>query len=154
MSLTLPDDITQQLQDLAQRENRDPEELLRALLNRYQRDESESDASALREIRLKAYQVARDYWYKVGQEERRRLSDAELDEQFAFIDADGVPRLKTDPEAHRPPQLGTLRHLGQALLSEDFHSGLSDQAARSRSILDAEFTVELLKRRSPHDADE
>ncbi len=48
------------------------------------------------EVRHRLYLRARGYWTQHGPSDRLALTDAELDEQFAFIDADGVPHLHTD----------------------------------------------------------
>ena len=54
--------------------------------------------AALREMRPKLYQKARDYWRQVGDEARLALTDRELDEQFWLLDPEGIPRLKTDQD--------------------------------------------------------
>lgn len=144
MTFAIPEDLAQKLNDIAQRENRLPEDVLRQLLQGYEQRTQENEA--LRAVRLKTYRKARTYWQQVNDNERLRLTDAELDEQFAFIDPDGIPRLKSDPEVKQAPAPGTLAYLAQAVLEADFHSGLTDQSTRSRDILDSEFTDHIMRR--------
>ncbi len=68
---------------------------------------------AVRQMRPKLYQLARRYWQAVGDQERLALTDAELDEQFWLIDADGIPRLKSEQGAITlpPDPLETLTGL-------------------------------------------
>lgn len=48
------------------------------------------------DVRRRLYARARAYWTQHGPSDRLALTDAELDEQFAFIDANGVPHLHAD----------------------------------------------------------
>jgi hypothetical protein len=56
---------------------------------------------AVRAVRPKLYRLARRYWSQQGDSAKLRLSDADLDRLFAYIDAEGVPRLKGESPA--PP---------------------------------------------------
>ena len=62
-----------------------------------------------------------------------------------MFDADGIPRLKTDKDEVQLPE-ASLYRAGQVLLSAGFRSGKTDISARSRKILDDEFTDYLLSR--------
>jgi hypothetical protein len=54
--------------------------------------EQEAYREAARRVRPKIYQIAREYWEKVGDHERLALSDEDLDQVFWLIDHEGIPR--------------------------------------------------------------
>lgn len=131
MTLTLPDDLSQELRRLAEEQNRTPEALLRELLAREAQGTAATPPSApdiaptpskpspealrrvflsdeMRRFRDYVYAQARAYWRETNNSERLQLTDADLDAQFDFINADGVPVLKSDPEAGTPSPLAHL----------------------------------------------
>ena len=73
------------------------------------------------------------------------MTDEQLDEEFWLFDVDRFPRLKADKDEVKLPE-ASLYRAGQALLSAGFRSGQTDISARSREILDDEFTDYLLSR--------
>jgi len=92
--ITLRLDIIEKLNEIARQENRSIEETLDDILEKrllqHQQDRQ------MQEFRAKLYKMARDYWRKVGDQERLALTDAELDEQFWLFDQDDIPHLKSD----------------------------------------------------------
>ncbi len=103
--LIIPDELADQLREIARRENRSVPDVLRTMVDRYplpeppERLDSEDETkrqAAIRRVRLKTYERARRYWKKVGDQERLALTDEQLDEQFWLIDPDGIPRLKSE----------------------------------------------------------
>jgi hypothetical protein len=99
MSLVLPDDLIHELKQLADADNRAPESLLREMLRLHrQRRSAEFDPMprTVAEVRQRVYDRARDYWHTHKMPELAALTDRALDQQFDFIDADGVPHLKSD----------------------------------------------------------
>lgn len=105
-ALNLRPDLIERPTELARREQRPVEAVLESMLAQYapaSEPESESldsdDDAMMREFRQKLYRIARDYWRQVGNEERLKLTDAELDVQFWLIDHEGIPRLKSEQGA-------------------------------------------------------
>jgi|FLYN01.1.fsa_nt_gi predicted CopG family antitoxin len=99
--MAIPDDVAEQLRELARRENRSVGDVLKTLLARCTpspatTSPAPSDEEGVRRVILKTYARARRYWEKVGDKERLALTDEELDEQFWLIDPDGIPRLKSE----------------------------------------------------------
>ena len=92
-----------------------------------------------------AYQRAREAWQKSGENDRASLTDDQLDDQFWLFDPDGFPRLKTEQNNVELPE-NSLYRAGQALAMAGFHSGQSDISARSREILETDFTDHLIER--------
>jgi hypothetical protein len=111
MSLILPDDLIHELKQLADADNRAPESLLREMLRLHrQRRLAESDSMprTTAEVRQRVYVRARDYWREHNMPQRAALTDQDLDQQFDFIDADGVPHLKSDKVSRRDDPLSSL----------------------------------------------
>jgi len=149
--------LAQEIQRIAEREDRSVEDVLSSMLAQYQtpvsgQDTPEADKLA-RRVRLVAYQEARDHWHRAGDKERAAMTDEQLDQEFWLFDADGVPRLKADKDQVVLPE-SSLHRAGQVLRSAGFRSGQTDISARSRAILDEEFADYLLSRmkRSTDDA--
>jgi len=101
--IKIPDDLAQQIQELAKQAKQTPEAFLEMLLSNYQMAQSQNTMlqhpelqAALQEQRQKAYARARQYWRETGNAERIALTDTELDAKFWMIDRDGIPRLKAD----------------------------------------------------------
>jgi hypothetical protein len=143
--------LAQRIQRIAERERRSVEDVLTTMLAQYQppgagRVAPEADELA-RQVRLAAYQTARDYWRRAGDKERAALTDEQLDREFWLFDADGIPRLKTDKDKVVLSE-SSLHRAGQVLQSAGFHSGQTDIGARSREILNEEFTDYLVARKN------
>ncbi|MEP7290066.1 MAG: hypothetical protein ABI947_30325 [Chloroflexota bacterium] len=106
--LAISGQLAEQLNEIAQREQRSLEEVLATMVARYNAAETlppmQSDATedkkayriAVQQMRLKLYQVARRFWQSVGDEAHLALTDEQLDQQFWLIDGDGIPRLKSE----------------------------------------------------------
>lgn len=94
----------QKLRDIAQHENRSISDVLETMIERYQPIESASEAETAeaeyqeqrRSFHKKLYAKARAYWQKMGDQERLKLTDEQLDEQFWLFDPEGIPRLKSE----------------------------------------------------------
>src|SRR5258705_11123816 len=101
--LTISGKLAQQIYEIARREQREPDEVVAAMVARYNTSEPGSAfdgpadedidvppdiqnpakyRDAVRRLRPKLYQMAREYWQKVGDSERLALTDAELHKQF------------------------------------------------------------------------
>jgi hypothetical protein len=87
------EELLEQVQDIARRENRPVEAVLSTMIRHY--ESSESDP-VMRDFRQKLYAKARRYWQSMNDQERLTLTDKELDEQFWLFDHNGVPRLKSE----------------------------------------------------------
>src|SRR5205085_9018785 len=90
--LTLRSDLVQRLQKIAEQEQRPVDEVIENLLTKYQpapRQRAEAEQAALlRQDKLRTYERARQYWRNVNNE-RQRLTDEQLDEQFWLFDREG-----------------------------------------------------------------
>jgi hypothetical protein len=145
--------LAQRIQSIAERERRSVEDVLASMLAQYElpalgRDAPKAEDLA-RRVRLAAYERARDYWRRVGDEERAAMTDEQLDQEFWLFDEERIPRLKADRDEVRVAE-SSLHRAGQALRAADFHSGQSDISAGSREILDEEFADYLLNRPGDH----
>src|SRR5690349_12808309 len=112
-NLIISQKLAERLQEIARRENRPVEDILESWVAHYTpvsagpadndievppdiTDEQQKATyrAAIRQMRPKLYEKAREYWRKAGDVERLKLTDAELDQQFWTIDHEGIPRLK------------------------------------------------------------
>jgi hypothetical protein len=129
--------LAQRIQNIAERERRSVEDVLASMLAQYEAPAAGQDApraeDLARRVRLAAYERARGYWRRVGDEERAAMTDEQLDRQFWLFDEDGVPRLKADKREVRVAE-SSLHRAGQALRSADFRFGQSDISARNQAI--------------------
>ncbi|NDJ78330.1 MAG: hypothetical protein GYB65_18940 [Chloroflexi bacterium] len=101
------------LDEIARQENRTPEEVLESMLGQYQPalpvSRAQPDAGrgfSVQRAKQQVYARARAYWAEVGDAERLKLTDDQLDRRFWFFDEDGVPRLKTDSVTLPTPKGG------------------------------------------------
>lgn len=116
-TLTINQKLAERLQEIARRENRPVEDILESWVEHYTpanagpadndidvppdiTDEQQKAAyrAAIRQMRPKLYEKAREYWRKAGDVERLKLTDVELDQQFWTIDHEGIPRLKSEKD--------------------------------------------------------
>jgi hypothetical protein len=133
--------ISQQLEQIAERERRPVEAVLKDLLAAYPISTPAPRPSMderVRQVRLKAYVKARLYWESVGDAARAALTDAELDEQFGAFDEQGIPRLKHELPADWPP-VGSLAYAADMATTANLHTGKTVDARRADDILNAEF---------------
>jgi hypothetical protein len=143
--------LAQRIQRIAEQEHRSVEDVLSSMLAQYQpsgagQDAPEADELA-RRARMAAYQAARDYWRRAGDNERAAMTDEQLEREFWLFDADGIPRLKADKDGIVLPE-SSLHRAGQVLQSAGFRSGQTDIGARSREILNEEFADHLVSRQN------
>lgn len=136
--MVLPEYLIEKLEAIARREHRTPADVLESLLENYEPD------ADVREVRQAIYKRARDYWQKVGDEARLALSDVELDEQFWFIDADGIPHLKSDDV--ELPDDPLLKMAEMALEANLLFVDSADISERSREILETEYADYIYRR--------
>lgn len=66
------------------------------------KEKSTDDTHISPEFRSWLYETAREYWRENEMQERLDLSDDELDRRFSHIDENGIPVLKSDPDASKP----------------------------------------------------
>lgn len=137
--MTLPDHLIQKLEAIAQRENRTSVEVLESLIDNYENQ-------GVKAVRRRIYDRARAYWQQVGDEERAALSDEALDEQFWFIDAEGVPHLKSEEGQIEFPDDPVEKMAEMALEANLLFIDSKDIATRSREILNTEYADYLLRR--------
>jgi hypothetical protein len=145
--LTINDDqLAQQLTELAKREQRSVEDLLKSLLAQYPHQTVDEDIEqAMRGVRQKAYAQARRYWQETGSIERLALTDADLDEQFWLFDGEGIPRLKSE---HDQVQLttGSLYALAQEAAKARIQFHQTEDDVDYDEILNNEFADYLLNK--------
>ncbi|MEO1440988.1 MAG: hypothetical protein AAFV33_11330 [Chloroflexota bacterium] len=94
MTLSLPDDLAREITETARQRQQSPEDLLRQVWQHYRAAADTPTTPA--QVRQRVYARARAYWQAHGVTDLLQLTDADLDAQFAFIDAGGVPHLKAD----------------------------------------------------------
>jgi hypothetical protein len=120
--------LSERLNEIAQRKNQSVEDVLRSLLERDDdyplvstEETTESTDETVRRIRQNAYAEARRYWQETGDSARLALTDAELDDQFWTFDGEGIPRLKSEQGTiELPPGSGWL--LAQAAVNAKLES--------------------------------
>lgn len=149
--LTIHDEqLVRRLEEIAQQENRPVEDVIKSLVKQHESAQAPSSArpersEGVKQVRRKIYRIARREWEAMGDTEKAAMTDAELDEQFAFFDKEGIPRLKSEVTSMEPPP-GSLAYAAKMSRLNDFHSGKPDMAERSREILREHFADDLLKR--------
>src|SRR5262245_28264809 len=142
--LVIHDDlIARQLQQIAEKENRPVEDVLKSMIAQYPAespiDEIRHEKSeAVKRVRRKAYAKARQYWQSVGDTAKSALTDEELDEQFGAFDEEGIPRLKSELKSLEPPP-GSLAYAAKIAAKSKFRSGRPDLASRAEETLDEHF---------------
>ncbi len=152
------EELARQLQQIAERENRPVEDVLKTMVARDPAAPSAEtptpDTSELRKrVRRKAYAKARLYWQSVGDTEKAAMTDEELDEQFAVFDEEGIPRLKSEMKSLEPP-VGSLAYAAKIAREFDIRTANPVDASRADDILNEEFADYLLKRMRGEDAAE
>jgi hypothetical protein len=151
------EELAQQLQQIADREHRPVEAVLKTLLSQYPQptasDHDQVKQEARQRVRLKVYTQARLYWQSVGDEVKAQLSDAALDQQFGTFDAAGIPRLKSELETEEPP-VGSLAHAAKVLQDRDlaFETETPIDASKTDQLLASDFADDLFKRMNGFDA--
>ncbi len=145
MAMTLPHDLEAQLRQIAAREQRSPEAVLRRLLTGYRRDTTPDVDYPLDAVKARLYARARRYWQQAGESERLALTDAQLDEHFWGFDPDDIPRLTGDLVSETPSP-GSLA----ALASAAEQAGIISDTPIDDPWED-DFAAHLLRyRQSPH----
>lgn len=147
--------LIQRLQQIAERENRPVEEVIRSMLAQYPAAKmplQEPAEDAARAARRKIYASARRHWQAAGETARASMTDEALDELFGGFDEEGIPRLKSEMPAGPPP--GSLAYAAHVAGRGRLRSGRPDLARRSREILQEHLANDLLKRIKGEDASE
>jgi hypothetical protein len=151
--------LARQLQQIAERENRPVEDVLKSLVNQYPEappiETTRPDKSeAVKRVRRKAYSKARLYWKSVGDTAKAVMTDEELDEQFGVFDEEGIPRLKSELKSLEPP-VGSLAYAAKVIREMGgIRTGGSLDVMKADDILNEEFADYLLKRMRGEDASE
>lgn len=113
VNLIINDALADKLRMIAKSENRPVEDVLQTMVEKYVSDLSSGPAdddieilsdvqdkaayrATVREMRPKLYEIAREYWQRVGDQQRLAMTDEELDKEFWLIDHEGIPRLKSE----------------------------------------------------------
>jgi hypothetical protein len=146
--MIIPDDLADRLRAIAERENRSPEDALRWVLNLYDRIAApveERDYYSLQRVRERLYARARRYWQQTGNDERLKLTDTQLDEQFWLFDEQGIPRLKSEQETVQLAD-NSLKRLEQLAEEADLQLSTLTDAENLDDVLNDEFADDLLKR--------
>lgn len=144
--ITVPEELAERIREIARRENRSPDDVLKMLIDRYvpqttlEEDETFllSDPriqEAMKRMRPKFYARARAYWQQTNDQERLALTDEQLDEQFWLFDKDGIPRLKSDAGKFER-QVNPLVRLAARARREGWKSGRSDTSENFDAVLD------------------
>ncbi|MBX3085162.1 MAG: hypothetical protein KF716_26245 [Anaerolineae bacterium] len=151
--------LARQLQQIAERENRPVEDVLKTMVDQYPAPSTTTDEAraarkkeAVTRVRRKAYAKARQYWDSVGDKAKVALTDEELDAQFVRFDEEGIPRLKSELTSLEPP-VGSLAYAAKVIreLGGIHTSGILD-VTKADDILNEEFADYLLKRMKGEDA--
>jgi predicted transcriptional regulator len=149
--IIVPEEVARRLQEIAEAEGRSPEDVLARAIERYQPDipssawDPESDEEAVRRVRRRVYEMARQWWREHGEDEKAALTDEEMDMQFWLIDHTGVPRLKSEQdEVDLPPD--PLEALARLAEFPQFQNAPVDGVERSREILRGTFAGHLQRR--------
>jgi hypothetical protein len=152
------DQIARQLQQIAEKEQRPVEDVLKSMIAQYPTGADSENirpekSEAVKRVRRKAYAKARQYWQSVGDTTKAALTDDELDEQFGRFDEEGIPRLKSELKSLEPPP-GSLSYAAKIAANSQFRSGRPDLASRAEEILDEHFAEDYLKRMRDEDGTE
>jgi hypothetical protein len=142
------EELAQELQQIAERENRPVEAVIKSMLAYYPVREDKSEA--VRRVRRKAYAKARRYWESVGDTVKAAMTDEELDEQFGAFDEEGIPRLKSELKSLEPP-VGSLAYAAKMAREANIHTGNPIDASKADEILNEEFANYLLNRMKGED---
>jgi hypothetical protein len=148
------EELARQLQQIAEREKRPVEDILKTMVARYPAAPTErpDNSDAVKRVRRKAYAKARLYWQSVGDTEKAAMTDEELDEQFGRFDEEGIPRLKSEMKSLEPP-VGSLAYAAKIIRERGgIHTEGSLDVTKADDILNEEFADYLLKRMRGEDA--
>jgi hypothetical protein len=150
MMLIIHDEqLARDLQQIAEREQRNVEDVLKAMIAQYPAKSQlaatqvEQDEAVL-QVRRKAYSKARRYWQSVGDVAKAALTDGALDEQFGAFDEHGIPRLKS--ELSTEPPVGSLAYAARIAEKSGLRSGNPNLAQNSEQILEDHFADDFMKR--------
>ncbi|HRF95354.1 MAG TPA: hypothetical protein PLZ51_09165, partial [Aggregatilineales bacterium] len=148
MSIIITDpELVQILEEQAKTHNSTVEDMLRKAFIDTQKPPAyipHPKDEEVRDIYLKAYAKARDYWQSVGDMEKATLTDDDLDVHFGAFDENGIPRLKH--ELSQEPPIGSLAYAGKLSQEANIHTNVIFDASKSDDILDEELAEEILKR--------
>jgi predicted transcriptional regulator len=113
MAMILPHDLEEHLQQIAEREHRSPEDVLRTLLSQYHLEAAQAVDYRPEAVKQRLYARARQHWQRIGDTQRLALTDSQLDEQFWGFDADDIPRVNSEVVSGQPGSLAALAAAAQ-----------------------------------------
>jgi hypothetical protein len=149
--------LARQIQQIAERENRPVEEVLKAMVERYPTEKTNGNdrpnrSEAVKRIRRKAYAKAREYWQHNGDSTKAAMSDDQLDEQFGAFDEEGIPRLLSELPSSEPP-VGSLAYAAKIIREKGgVRTDGSLDITQVDQLLNDEFADYLLNRIKDKDA--
>jgi hypothetical protein len=148
--------LAQRLQEIAEQERRPVEDVLKVMVSQYTdtpqaNAEKPARSEAVMRVRRNAFAEAREYWSSVGDEAKATLTDEALDEQFAWFDDEGIPRLKAELSSLEPSK-GTLAYAAKVARELNLRADHPTDAAQADDILNAEFADYLLQSMRGDDA--
>lgn len=147
--LVISEQDAARLREIAAREHRPVEEVVSRMIEEYAKSAGEGEHvidDVEREILTKIYAEARAHWRKVGDTERLKLTDEQLDEQFWIIDPDGIPRLKSEQDKVHFPRNPLLR-IAELAEESGLSSGRSDISERFDEVMEEYMRRAMEKRR-------
>ena len=109
--------------------------------------------SVRQRMRPKLYARAREYWQRVGDNERLQLSDQQLNQQFWLFDEEGIPRLKSD-QGRFVLSPDPLLAMAEAAKKAGISSSTGDLSSTSREILQSRWTPAIQGQVTTQDIDE
>jgi len=147
--------LTSELRQIAEREKRPVEDVLKSMVAQYPSESitevSRPDKSeVIKRVRRKIYAEARQYWESIGDTFKASMTDEELDEEFGAFDEEGIPRLKSELPSLDPPP-GSPAYAAIIAERGGLDSGNPDLAHNSKEILNAHFAEDYLKRQRGED---
>ena len=143
--------LAERLRQIAARENRPVEEVLKTLVEQYPGELPADPAmyeknDVVKRVRRKAYAKARHYWQSTGDTIKAALTDEELDQRFGAFDEEGIPRLKSELKSVEPP-VGSLAYAAKIIREMGgIETRSSLDVTQADDILNDEFADYLLKR--------
>jgi hypothetical protein len=140
--------LTKKLRQIAERENRPVEDVLLSMVAQYPDEAPEKavkseKSEAVRQVRHKVYNKARQYWESVGDTAKAAMTD----EEFGAFDEEGIPRLKSELDSLEPPP-GSLAYAAMIASRSNLRLNTPDLASRSREMLIEHFADDYWKRKN------
>lgn len=139
--------LAKDLQQIAEREHRPVEDVLKTMVEQYPSQPlvERVERDPVKQARYKIFELARQYWASTGDLAKAAMSNEELDEEFSAFDEEGIPRLRSEVDSPQPP-VGSLAYAAKIAERGNFRSGNPDLARRSREVLEEHFAEDLVRR--------